>query len=117
MEAQGAVDPVTSQKLKENNVQVGVLVADNDSSSMAAVQNAVRTHKVLKQADMNHTTKGVSNKLHEIAKSKTHNPDDEMSHDFINYLKKMFYLSSKTKSWRSGENAEGYKKHTQPRFQ
>ena len=58
MEAQGAVNLVTSKKLKDNNVQIGVLVADNDSSSYAAVQNAVKTHKVLNQSDMNHTIKG-----------------------------------------------------------
>ena len=54
------------------------------------VQNAITTHKILKQADMNHTTKGVSKKLYEIAKSSSQNPDDEMLHDFINYLKKCF---------------------------
>ena len=90
MEAQGAVDLATDPKLKTKNVQLGVLIADNDSSSIAAVHNAVTTHTVLKQSDMNHTTKGVSKKLYEIAKSRSQNPDDEMSHDFINYLKKYF---------------------------
>lgn len=90
MEAQGAVDLVTDVKLKNNNVQVGMMIADNDSSSPAAVKNAVKIHEILKQSDLNYTTKGLSKQLYEVKKSKVANPDDEMSNDFINHLKKCF---------------------------
>ena len=71
MEADGAVQLVTnSQILREANLQVGVFIGDNDSACMSSIQN-VSDHIVVKQSDMNHSTKGIGNILHELHKNKS----------------------------------------------
>ena len=61
MKADGAVQLVTqSQILKESNVQVGIFIGDNDSSSISAIQEA-SSYSIFKKSDMNYTTKGVGN--------------------------------------------------------
>ena len=66
MEPHAAVKLVNENKiLKKCNVEVGVLIADNDSSSISAIRNAC-TYEVVKQADKNHTSKGVTNALYKI---------------------------------------------------
>lgn len=57
MEAKGAVDLVkSSQSLKDADVQIGGFIADNDSGSKKAVQEAVE-YPVLIQSDIAHTKK------------------------------------------------------------
>ena len=86
MEAAGAVQlTVNSQILKDNNAQIGVFIGDNDSSSISAIQQA-SDHMILKQSDLNHTKKGVGNKLYTISADKALDSDNELSHDAISYL-------------------------------
>ena len=54
--------------LNECNLQVGVMIADNNSSSICAVRNA-SNHEIVKQADKNHTSKGLVNELYKIKKN------------------------------------------------
>lgn len=66
------------------NLEVGIIIADNDSSSIAAVRSVI-SHEVVKQADKNHTSKGVVNELYKIKKS-----HKELTTNAINYLQKNF---------------------------
>lgn len=66
------------------NLEVGIIIADNDSSSICAVRS-VSKHEVVKQADKNHTSKGVVNELYKILKS--HN---ELTANAISYLQMNF---------------------------
>ena len=64
MEPHAAVKLDNENKiLKECNVEVGVVIADNDSSSISAIRDTC-TYEVVKQADKNHTSKGVTNALY-----------------------------------------------------
>ncbi|XP_011876984.1 PREDICTED: uncharacterized protein LOC105567056, partial [Vollenhovia emeryi] len=88
MEPDAAVDLcVKSSILKENNIQVGVFIGDNDSSSICAVQKQ-STHNVVKQSDKNHTAKGVKNLLYKIDKNK--DPNREMTSEAIKYFHRCF---------------------------
>ncbi|XP_011883708.1 PREDICTED: uncharacterized protein LOC105570866, partial [Vollenhovia emeryi] len=85
MEPHAAVKLVNENKiLKECNIQVGILIADNDSSSISAVRNACK-HEVVKQADKNHTSKGVTNALYKIKKN-----FKELTGPVIKYLQRCF---------------------------
>lgn len=88
MEADGAVELVINSKiLKEALVQVGVLIADNDSSSLSAIQSA-SDHVILKQSDMTHSTKGIGRNMYEI--HNVNDPENELSHDAIKNIQKCF---------------------------
>ncbi|XP_043285641.1 uncharacterized protein [Venturia canescens] len=76
-----------SQILKAHHVSVGVLIGDNDSSSICAVRKK-SSHEVIKHSDFNHTSKGVKNMLYKIGKDK--DPDGELSPDAIKYLHRCF---------------------------
>jgi len=90
MEADGAKQLLTnSEVLKNANVEVAVFIGDNDSSSMSAIQN-VSKHVIVKQSDMNHSTKGVGNMLHDIHQNKTSDPDRELSNDNIKHIQRCF---------------------------
>lgn len=54
--------------LRACNIEVGIFIADNDSSSICAVRTA-NNHEVLKQSDKNHTCKGVVGELYEISEN------------------------------------------------
>ena len=84
MEPHAAVKLVNNVILKECNIQVGILIADNDSSSICAVRNAC-SHEVVKQSDKNHTSKGVVNALYKI---KTN--FKELTGASIKYLQRCF---------------------------
>ena len=85
MEPHAAVKLVNENKiLKECNVEVGVVIADNDSSSISAIRNAC-TYEVIKQADKNHTSKGVTNALYKIKKS-----FKDLTGPTIKYLQRCF---------------------------
>lgn len=68
--------------LTDANLQVGIVIADNDSSSICAIRNASE-HEVIKQADKNHTSKGVVNELYKIQKKYK-----ELTAVTIKYLKR-----------------------------
>ncbi|XP_066581510.1 uncharacterized protein [Prorops nasuta] len=70
--------------LKEVKIEIGVLVADNDSSSIFAIRNA-SSHEVMKQSDKNHTSKGVVNMLYKIK-----NSYKELTAQSIKYLQRCF---------------------------
>ena len=70
--------------LKEKNVRVGILIGDDDSSSIAACR-AGATHSIGKLSDMNHTSKGVKKELYNIEKS-----HKELTKDGITYLHRCF---------------------------
>ncbi|XP_066582289.1 uncharacterized protein [Prorops nasuta] len=70
--------------LKEVKTEIGVLVADNDSSSIFAIRNA-SSHEVIKQSDKNHTSKGVVNMLYKIK-----NRYKELTAQSIKYLQRCF---------------------------
>ncbi|KAK0076364.1 hypothetical protein PV325_005506 [Microctonus aethiopoides] len=53
------------RNLVECNIEVGIFIADNDSSSICAVR-AANDHEILKQSDKNHTSKGVVSELYKI---------------------------------------------------
>ena len=88
MEPDVAVELVTrSTTLKEKNIEVGVFIGDNDSSSICAIKKASK-HDILKQSDKNHTSKGVKSLLYKIGKIK--DPDKELTSGTIKYLHKCF---------------------------
>lgn len=90
MEADGAVQLVTkSNILKDANVQVGAFIGDNDSCSISSILK-VSEHEIVKQSDMNHSTKGVGNILHEIRKDNGKDPDGELSHETIKHIQRCF---------------------------
>ena len=87
MEADSAVQLVTqSQILKQSNVQVGIFIGDNDSSSISAIQD-ITDYTILQQSNMNHT-KGVGNYLHEIQKDVKKDPQKELSNDVIKHFQR-----------------------------
>ena len=95
MEADGAVQLVAhSNILKNANVEVGVFIGDNDSCSMASLKNA-GVCNIIKQSDMNHTSKGVGNILHEVHNDKKKDPDRELSNEIIKHLQRCFTYAIK----------------------
>ncbi|XP_074111470.1 uncharacterized protein LOC141535445 [Cotesia typhae] len=70
--------------LRACNIEVGIFIADNDSSSIYAVR-AANVHELLKQSDKNHTCKGVVGELYKISKN-----FKELTNTTIQYLKKCF---------------------------
>ncbi|XP_057329900.1 uncharacterized protein LOC130670506 [Microplitis mediator] len=70
--------------LRACNIEVGIFIADNDSSSICAVR-AANDHEVLKQSDKNHTCKGVVGEIYKISKN-----FKELTSSTIQYLKKCF---------------------------
>lgn len=90
MEPEGAVQlVVNSEVLKTANVEVGIFIADNDSTSLAAIQNSSK-HSIVKQSDITHSKKGVGNHLHDIHKNRALDPDQELTNDAINHVKYCF---------------------------
>lgn len=74
MEPVGAVKLVANNKiLKEANTEVVIFIGDNDAGCMSDLRKA-GCFTIIKQSDMNHTSKGVKNALWEIKKThlKTH---------------------------------------------
>lgn len=79
------------------NLEIGIFIADNDSSSICAVR-AVNDHEILKQSDKNHTSKGVVSELYKISKS-----HKELIGAAIQYLKKCFnYCVSQNQGDQAG---------------
>ncbi|XP_024891144.1 uncharacterized protein LOC112466982 [Temnothorax curvispinosus] len=75
---------VESEILKSQNVEVGVLIGDDDSSTIAACRSA-SNHPILKQSDKNHASKGVKKQLYGIQKK-----HKKLTKEGITYLHKCF---------------------------
>ncbi|XP_058801515.1 uncharacterized protein LOC131670148 [Phymastichus coffea] len=71
------------------NVEIGIIISDNDSSSMAAMRNSL-DYEIVKQADKNHTSKDVVSGLYKLQKN---HKFKELNTDSIQYLKKCFNYS------------------------
>lgn len=88
---------VDSDILKAQNIEVGVLVGDDDSSTIAACR-AAANHPIIKQSDVNHTSGGVKKKLYNIQKN-----HKELTKDHITYLHRCFsYALSQNKGYSLG---------------
>lgn len=75
---------VESEILRNENIQIGVLVGDDDSSTIAACR-AASSHSIIKQSDVNHTSGGVKKKIYNIQKN-----HKELTKDRIVYLHRCF---------------------------
>nr|XP_012218851.1 PREDICTED: uncharacterized protein LOC105670095 [Linepithema humile] len=75
---------VESEILRNENVEIGVLVGDDDSSTIAACR-AAANHPIIKQSDVNHTSGGVKKKMYNIQKN-----HKELTKDCIIYLHRCF---------------------------
>lgn len=84
MEPKAAEKLALSELFKECHVQLGVFIADNDSSAILAVRNAVG-HEVIKHSDKNHSAKGVKKQLYQIVKD-----HKELNSSAIEYLYRCF---------------------------
>ncbi|XP_026667340.1 uncharacterized protein LOC113464012 [Ceratina calcarata] len=85
MEPKAAVKLVTENvHFKACNVQLGIVISDNDSSSISAMR-AAANYEIIKHADKNHTSKGVTNELYKIKKD-----HKELTADAIKYLQRCF---------------------------
>ena len=73
-----------SSILKSKNIQVGILVGDDDSSTIASCR-AGASHAIGKLSDVNHTSKNVKKELYNIEKNYK-----ELKRDGINYLHRCF---------------------------
>ncbi|KAK0169231.1 hypothetical protein PV327_011699 [Microctonus hyperodae] len=66
MEAEGAVPLITkSEILKNADAEIGVYICDNDSSVESALHEKLE-YTIVKQCDINHSKKGVSNMLYKM---------------------------------------------------
>lgn len=84
MESNAAIKVTTQSKiLKVYNVELGILIGD-DSSTISALRNSSH-NQIIKQSDLNHTSKGVTNELYKI-KPKF----KEMTKDVIGYFHRCF---------------------------
>ncbi|XP_048514968.1 uncharacterized protein LOC125501888 [Athalia rosae] len=70
---------VESDVLRINKVEVGVLIGDDDSSTIDI------KHPIIKQSDVNHTSGGVKKQLYSIQRN-----HGELTKDRINYLHRCF---------------------------
>ncbi|XP_011171636.3 uncharacterized protein LOC105204279 [Solenopsis invicta] len=75
---------VNSSILRAQNVEVGVLIGDDDSTTNAVCQAASK-HSIVKQSDMNHTSNGVKKRLYTIQKN-----HKELTKNCITYLHRCF---------------------------
>lgn len=84
MESESAVALACHQYLKDCFVQWGIMISDNDSCAILSLRNAL-DYEIVKQADKNHTSKGVKNELYNHLKQ-----FKELNKDTINYLQRCF---------------------------
>ncbi|KAK0071601.1 hypothetical protein PV325_012629, partial [Microctonus aethiopoides] len=77
----------SAKAMEEQNIEVGIFIGDNDSSSISAIWQSA-SHSVLKLSDKNHTSKRVKNMLYKIQKNQ--DPDKELTKDSIAYLHRCF---------------------------
>lgn len=90
MEADAAAKMITeSTILKNANVEVGIVVGDDDSSTIAAIRRCV-DHPVVKFSDRNHTSKGVIFYIGHTFCHVVKISHKELTSDAIKYLKRCF---------------------------
>ena len=88
MESDIAVEIIAKNKdLEENNVKLGTLIGDDDSSTIAAVRREC-SHPVAKLSDLNHATKKLSKASKRLQK---------LPRDVIEFLKYCFGCAYKKK--------------------
>ncbi|KAK0159458.1 hypothetical protein PV328_010334 [Microctonus aethiopoides] len=75
-----------NRNLKDANMEIGVLIADNDSGTIAALHERCN-HEVVKHSGMNHISKGVSNQLYELKQEKSYK---ELNNDSIKWIQRCF---------------------------
>ncbi|KAJ8678072.1 hypothetical protein QAD02_013859 [Eretmocerus hayati] len=73
-----------NESLKKHNVEIGIIVADNDSSAILAARE-VSDQEIVKQHDKNHTSKGVVSASYKIKPSYK-----ELTSVVMKYLNKCF---------------------------
>ncbi|KAJ8676978.1 hypothetical protein QAD02_012765 [Eretmocerus hayati] len=73
-----------NESLKKCNIEVGIIIADNDSTAILAATE-ICSYEIVKQSDKNHTSKGLVNALHKIKGN-----HKELNNATIDYLKKCF---------------------------
>ncbi|XP_018314208.1 uncharacterized protein [Mycetomoellerius zeteki] len=85
MEPDVVKDIVTSSTiLQSKNLEIGVLIGDDDSSTIAACR-AASSHTIVKHSDINHASGGVKKELYKIEKR-----HKELTKDGILYLHRCF---------------------------
>lgn len=85
MESHMAIELVCKNPLlSEANVRIGVFIADDDASSISAIQRE-STHKIEKWSDINHATKSFTNALYNL----------HLPKKVIEYLSKCFACAVK----------------------
>lgn len=84
MEHVAKQNAVESDVLPINNVEVGVLAGDDDSSTISVCRSASK-HPIIKQSDVKHISEGVKKQLYSIQKSHL-----ELTKDHITYLHRRF---------------------------
>lgn len=85
-----------SSVLQSKNLEVGILIGDDDSSTIAACRSS-SSHPIIKHSDKNHTSAGVQKQLYRIGKNY-----QELNNDKILYLHRCFtYVLAQNK----GNNA------------
>ncbi|KAK0165556.1 hypothetical protein PV328_004062 [Microctonus aethiopoides] len=75
-----------NSNLKDANMEIGVLIADNDSGTIAALRERCN-HEVVKHSDMNHTSTGVANQLYKLRQEKSYK---ELNCDSIKWIQRCF---------------------------
>ncbi|XP_011858949.1 PREDICTED: uncharacterized protein LOC105556464, partial [Vollenhovia emeryi] len=86
--------------LKSQNVEVGILIGDDDSSTIAACRST-SSHPIVKFSDTNHTSGGVTKELYKIS-----NKHKELIKDAIVYLHRCFTYAMKTNKGNSTAMAQ-----------
>lgn len=86
MEPAAAERLALSPWLKNNNVDIGLMVTDGDSLAINAVRNCV-DHEIAHQNDKNHVSKGLKSELFKLKKNSKFK---ELSSETITYLHRCF---------------------------
>ncbi|KAL7298916.1 hypothetical protein TKK_0008022 [Trichogramma kaykai] len=85
MEPQAAIDLVSNNDIfTKENIELGIFISDNDSTAIHGVRNLI-AYDIVKQADKNHTTGGLSKSLYKIK-----NAHRELNCVVIKYLQRSF---------------------------
>ena len=104
MEPKAAVELVSNNKIfDELNLQLGIFIGDNDSTAIHDARNSV-FYEIVKQADTNHTGKGLSNALYKIKPSYK-----ELTTAIIKYLKRAFAFAVSQNAPNSKKIAQAFK--------
>lgn len=75
--------------LEDAKMQLGILISDNDSGTVAALREN-SNFEVVKHSDKNHTSKGVLSQLYKLKEEKRHHK--ELKPDSMKYLQNCFNI-------------------------